>query len=61
MHVSIESRLLMCWWWWAQAGETYEENAYRELEEEMGIKGVPLEHLFTFYYEVRALRLYPTI
>ena len=35
-----------------QTGETYEENAYRELEEEMGIKGVPLTHLFTFYYEV---------
>lgn len=36
----------------AQAGETYEENAYREVEEELGIKGVPLMHLFTFYFEV---------
>lgn len=35
-----------------QAGETFEENAYRELEEELGVKGVPMEHLFTFYYEV---------
>ena len=35
-----------------QAGETYEENAYREAEEELGIKGVPMTHLFNFYYEV---------
>jgi len=41
-----------------QAGESYEENARREVEEELGIKGVPLTHLFNFYYEVRGgLRL----
>jgi len=32
------------------AGETYEESAARELEEELGIRGVPLTHLFDFYY-----------
>ena len=32
------------------AGETYEENATRELEEEMGVKDAPLTHLFTFFY-----------
>lgn len=34
-----------------QAGETYEESAVRELEEEMGITGVPLELWFDFYFE----------
>jgi len=29
-------------------GETYEENAKRELEEELGIKDTPLEFLFKF-------------
>lgn len=33
------------------SGETYEENALRELEEEMGIRDVSLEQLFDFYYE----------
>lgn len=33
------------------AGEGYETTNRRELEEEMGILGVPAEHLFTFYYE----------
>ena len=32
------------------AGESYEENATRELEEEMGVKDAPLTHLFTFFY-----------
>lgn len=32
-------------------GETYEESAVRELEEEMGIRGVPLEPWFDFYFE----------
>ena len=32
-------------------GETYEECAYRELEEEMGITGVTLKSLFDFYHE----------
>jgi isopentenyldiphosphate isomerase len=30
------------------AGEEYEESARRELEEELGIKGVPLKFLFDF-------------
>jgi ADP-ribose pyrophosphatase YjhB (NUDIX family) len=34
-----------------QAGETYAHNAERELAEEMGVSGVPLEHCFTFLYE----------
>lgn len=33
------------------AGESYAENAVRELEEEMGIRDVPLEHVSTFKYE----------
>lgn len=32
------------------AGETYEESAARELEEEMGITGVALRFLFDFYF-----------
>eukprot|EP00743_Colponemidia_sp_Colp-15_P010038 GILK01011019.1.p1 GENE.GILK01011019.1~~GILK01011019.1.p1 ORF type:complete len:181 (-),score=22.99 GILK01011019.1:201-743(-) len=34
-----------------QYGETYEQNAYRELEEEMGISGIQLEHHFSFLFE----------
>jgi 8-oxo-dGTP pyrophosphatase MutT (NUDIX family) len=33
------------------AGETYEQGAERELEEEMGIRSVPLARLFDFYFE----------
>jgi 8-oxo-dGTP pyrophosphatase MutT (NUDIX family) len=33
------------------AGEGYEESARRELEEELGISGVPLAFLFDFYGE----------
>lgn len=33
-----------------QAGEGYDESARRELAEELGIRGVPLERLFDFYY-----------
>lgn len=33
-----------------QAGESYEVSAARELAEEMGIRGVPLTYLFTFYF-----------
>jgi 8-oxo-dGTP pyrophosphatase MutT (NUDIX family) len=33
------------------AGEDYEESARRELEEELGISGVPLAFLFDFYGE----------
>lgn len=32
------------------AGESYEESAIRELEEEMGIRNVPLTRLFDFYF-----------
>jgi 8-oxo-dGTP pyrophosphatase MutT (NUDIX family) len=32
------------------AGESYEESAIRELEEEMGIRHVPLIRLFDFYF-----------
>ena len=32
-------------------GEIYEECAKRELEEEMGIRGIPLTQLFDFYHE----------
>ncbi|MTI13881.1 NUDIX hydrolase YfcD [Sansalvadorimonas verongulae] len=33
------------------AGESYDEAAVRELEEEMGISGVPLKDKFHFYYQ----------
>ena len=32
------------------AGESYAENAARELAEELGVKDAPLAHLFTFFY-----------
>jgi 8-oxo-dGTP pyrophosphatase MutT (NUDIX family) len=38
------------------AGETYEVTNIREVEEEMGIKDVEMQHLFTFFYEDRRLR-----
>ena len=31
-------------------GETYDECAEREIEEEMGIRGVPLKNCFDFYH-----------
>jgi 8-oxo-dGTP pyrophosphatase MutT (NUDIX family) len=40
------------------AGETYEQGAARELEEEMGIRGVPLNRLFDFYFEDQHTRLW---
>ena len=33
------------------AGESYEQGAARELEEELGIRDVPLTKLFEFYFE----------
>jgi 8-oxo-dGTP pyrophosphatase MutT (NUDIX family) len=32
-------------------GESYEESARRELEEEMGIRDVSLKHLFDFFHQ----------
>lgn len=32
-------------------GETYEQGAARELEEELGIRNEPLERLFDFFYQ----------
>jgi len=40
------------------AGETYEEGAARELEEEMGISGVPLRREFKFWFEDAAIRVW---
>jgi 8-oxo-dGTP pyrophosphatase MutT (NUDIX family) len=40
------------------AGETYEQGAERELEEEMGIRGIPLKRLFDFYFEDAHTRLW---
>jgi 8-oxo-dGTP pyrophosphatase MutT (NUDIX family) len=40
------------------AGESYEQGAARELEEEMGIRGVPLTPLFDFYFEHEHTRLW---
>jgi len=40
------------------AGESYEEGAIRELEEELGIRETPLISLFDFYYEDEYIRLW---
>lgn len=40
------------------AGESYEEGAVRELEEELGVKETPLTSLFDFYYEDEHVRLW---
>jgi 8-oxo-dGTP pyrophosphatase MutT (NUDIX family) len=40
------------------AGETYEQGAARELEEEMGIRDVLLRRLFDFYFEDEHTRLW---
>jgi len=40
------------------AGESDEQGAERELEEEMGIRGVPLNRLFDFYFEDEHTRLW---
>ena len=40
------------------AGESYEEGAVRELEEEMGIRDVPLTNLFDFYFEDERSRVW---
>jgi 8-oxo-dGTP pyrophosphatase MutT (NUDIX family) len=40
------------------AGETYEQGAERELEEEMGIHGILLHRLFDFYFEDDRTRLW---
>ena len=40
------------------AGESYEEGAIRELEEEFGIRETPLTSLFDFYYEDEHIRLW---
>lgn len=40
------------------AGESYEESAARELEEEMGIRNVPLSRLFDFYFEDERTRVW---
>jgi len=38
--------------------ETYEESAGRELEEGLGIRDVPLSHLFEFYYKDKKNRVW---
>jgi 8-oxo-dGTP pyrophosphatase MutT (NUDIX family) len=40
------------------AGEDYEASAVRELEEELGVKGVPLESHFDFYGEYAGQRVW---
>jgi 8-oxo-dGTP pyrophosphatase MutT (NUDIX family) len=40
------------------AGETYEQGAQRELEEEMGIRQTPLRPLFDFYFEDEHTRVW---
>ncbi|HYM12983.1 MAG TPA: NUDIX hydrolase YfcD [Bryobacterales bacterium] len=40
------------------AGEDYDQSARREIEEEMGVRGVPLHPLFDLYFEDEAVRLW---
>lgn len=40
------------------SGETYEANAKREVEEEMGIRGVEMEALFDFLYQDEVTRVW---
>jgi isopentenyldiphosphate isomerase len=40
------------------AEESYEEGALRELEEELGIRGVPLTRLFDFSYQDEAVKVW---
>lgn len=43
------------------AGESYEEGALRELEEELGIRGVPLTRLFDFSYKDEAVKVWGAV
>jgi isopentenyldiphosphate isomerase len=43
------------------AGESYEEGAVRELEEELGIRGVPLIRLFDFSYKDEAVKVWGAV
>ena len=40
------------------AGESYEITNIREVEEEMGISGIKMNHLFTFYYEDERIKCF---
>ena len=40
------------------AGEEYEQGALREVEEEMGVRGVPLTPLFRFYHQDKHNRVW---
>ncbi|MBC8180909.1 NUDIX hydrolase YfcD [candidate division KSB1 bacterium] len=40
------------------AGETYDESAKRELEEEVGIKDVPLFELFEFFFKESKMKVW---
>uniref|UniRef100_UPI004057A780 NUDIX hydrolase YfcD n=1 Tax=Candidatus Electrothrix sp. TaxID=2170559 RepID=UPI004057A780 len=44
-----------------QAGETYEQSAKRELQEELGIGPIPLNFLFDQYYEDQKNRVWGRI
>ena len=43
------------------AGESYEAGALRELEEELGIRGVPLERHFEFYLADEDVRVWGAV
>lgn len=45
----------------AGAHETVAENAAKELEEEMGIKGVELQHCFDYYHESPGLQYWGSL
>lgn len=50
------SALLPCWC--IGADESYEQNAEREIEEEMGVRQVKLNPCFDFYHEDEISRLW---
>ncbi len=43
------------------AGEEYEQGALREVEEEMGVRGVPLTPLFRFYHQETRNRVWGAV
>ncbi len=44
-----------------QAGESYDDSARRELEEELGVRGVPLTWHFTFYFANDRTRVWGSV
>lgn len=54
LHPNLSKQEHVC----SGAGESYEENAAREIEEEMGVTGVDLKKEFDFFYSDEVSRLW---